>query len=103
MERSNVSSLFVPIIQVSWAFASVAFFCALGQKVTDRFGVFNTELYRSEWYIVEVKMQRMLLIFMLDSQRPVYIQGNGHILCIRENFKKVDDDNEFCKFISIHF
>lgn len=40
---------------------------------------------------------------MLDSQRPVYIQGNGHILCIRENFKKVGDDNEFCKFISIHF
>lgn len=84
-----MSSVFAASIQVFWAFASSGFFCELGGMVTDQFGKFNTKLAQCHWYSYPIKIQRMLLIFMVDTQQPVFIEGYGHIICIRENFKKV--------------
>lgn len=71
------------------SFALVYFLCELGQMVTNRFGVFNTELYRCHWYFFPIKIQRMLMIFMLDTQQPVFIKSSGNIMCTCEVFKKV--------------
>lgn len=45
----------------------------------------------------------MLVIFISDAQRPVFIHGYGHILCIRENFKKVHDNIRFDKKLELRF
>lgn len=34
-------------------------------------------------------MQRLYLIFILNSQQPTHIRGYGGILCTRDNFKMV--------------
>lgn len=77
------------IVLVSCSFCLIFFLCELGQKVTDQFAKFNTELYQSEWYLFPIGVQQMLATFMLDTQQPVFIRGSGNILCTREVFKKV--------------
>lgn len=77
------------IIFVLCSFVLIYLLCELGQKVTDRFGVFHTELYQCHWYCFSIEIQRMLAIFLLDTQQPVFIHSSGDILCTREVFKKV--------------
>ena len=95
-----MSRLFTPFLQMFWIFATIAFFCEMGEMVTDQFEKFNTKLYQCDWYLFPIEVQRMLVIFMSDTQKPVFIHGYGNILCIRENFKKVNDS---AIFSSIHF
>lgn len=92
VDSLELSALLVPLIEVFWAFAGVAFFCELGEMMTHQFDKFNKKLYENcDWHLLPIKMQRTLVIFMSDTQKPVHIQGYGHIRCIRENFKKVED------------
>lgn len=63
--------------------------CELGQKVTSYFGAFNTELCRCHWYFFPMKVQRMLVVFISDTQQPVFIKSSGNILYTRKVLKKV--------------
>lgn len=78
----------------NWIFLSLVciyFLFNSGENVTNQFETFNHELYQSDWYLFPDEMQKMFVIFMSYSQRPVTIQGYGHNLaqCSRETFKEV--------------
>lgn len=78
-----------PISLVLCSFTLIYLLCELGEKVTSCFGVFNVELYRCHWYLFPIEVQRMLVIFMSDTQQPIFIRSYGNIMCTRKVFKKV--------------
>lgn len=102
-----------PFVQLVWSFGFIACFCEMGElviqhsanhkriicswihityfylKVTHQFIRFNAKLCQCDWYLFPIGIQRMLVIFMSDTQQPVSIQGYGNIQCKRENFKTV--------------
>lgn len=72
-----------------WAFAFDSLICELGQRVTNRYEAYGDELCKCDWYSLPVKLQRLYLIFLLDTQQPKRIQSYGGIVCSRKTFKKV--------------
>lgn len=70
-------------------FAYLYMFCELGEKVSKQFEMFDDALSQCNWYAFPLKIQRILIIFMANSQDPAFLRGYGNILCTRETFKKV--------------
>lgn len=75
--------------EMFWSFAMCAFFCEFGAMVTEQFDVFDDEIYFCNWYLLPIKMQKMHLIFIQNTQEPAVIRGYANIRCTREIFKMV--------------
>lgn len=54
-----------------------------------QFRMFNEELWQRDWYLFPIELQRMLVIFMLDTEQSMIIRGYGNIKCTRDAFKGV--------------
>lgn len=80
--------LFISLI-LPWTFGLNMTICEPGQRVTDQFNHFREEVVRCEWNNLSIKMRRMYLIFLTDSQQPKHIRSYGGILCTRNTFKQV--------------
>lgn len=65
--------------------------CEFGGMMTDRFEAFNHNLCQCKWYLYTAELQRLYLLFVVNTQHPVIIRGYGNIICTRETFKKVTD------------
>lgn len=61
----------------------------MGEMVCHQFNAFNEQLCQTDWYAFPIEVQRMLVIFMLDTEQPALIRGFGNIKCTREAFKNV--------------
>lgn len=72
-----------------WSFAICGFYCEFGEMVTHQFHLFDDEIYRCNWYLLPVRLQKMHLIFMQNTQQPTIIRGYPNIWCTREIFKMV--------------
>lgn len=79
----------VPLTELTWAFAMIAFYCEFSQIMCDEFDLFNEELQNLDWHLFSVDMQRIFLMFILDTQQSTVVRGYGNILCTRETFKEV--------------
>lgn len=88
-DNSNTAELILPIIMVGWSFTIIFFYCHFGAMVCNQFSNFDDELCQCHWYLFPVEVQKLLLIFMSDSQQSTYIRGYGGILCTRDSFKNV--------------
>ena len=77
------------LVVVSWAFVMIYLYCEFGEMVTLQFNTFHELLCQCEWYRFPIDVQRMLVIFMLDTQQPASIRGYGNIECTRDAFKNV--------------
>lgn len=88
-DHLNQIAIIIMLLFVAEVFAFIFFACELGERISDRFDVFNAELSRCDWNLLSIKMQRMYLIFLLSTQQPVHIKCYGDIVCTRETFKEV--------------
>lgn len=79
----------MPCTELAWAFVMISFYCEFSEMVCDEFEQFNEELHRYEWYLIPMEMQRIYLIFLLDTQQLTVVRGYGNILCTRVTFKAV--------------
>lgn len=86
---ATATELISPLVLASWSFASVFLYCEFGASVTTEFAKFDDELYQSKWYSLPVEIQKMMMIFIASTQKPVFIRGFCNIVCIRDSFKKV--------------
>lgn len=75
--------------EMFWSFAIVAFYCEFGEMVTSEFECYYAEMCRCDWHSLPIKIQKMHLVFMLNTQQPTIIQGYPRIWCTREIFKAV--------------
>lgn len=74
---------------MAYSFGVIFVECEFGEMITYKFDTFNEELCESRWYLFSNEMQRMILIFISNTQQPVYIRGYGNIVCARDAFKQV--------------
>ena len=77
------------IIEMIWSFFAIFIFCECGNMVTNRFDKFHGELWQCDWYLFEIELQQIYLMFMTNAQQSAMIKGHANILCTRETFKKV--------------
>ena len=61
----------------------------MGQNVSNQFNKLGDEIYKCDWYLFPHKLQRMLVIIMINAQEPVSIRGFGNVVCTRDSFKQV--------------
>lgn len=85
---SNSTKLISPLLLASWSFGPVYIYCEFGTAVTTEFAKFDDELYQCKWYSYSIEIQKMMLIFIAETQDPVFIRGFCNIVCIRDSFKK---------------
>lgn len=76
-----------------WSNGQILLICELGQRLTNRFFEIDDEIFCSNWYTLPVDVQKMLLILVNGTQRPIVISGIGNTECTREGFKSVSDSN----------
>lgn len=72
-----------------WAIILVFFSCEIGQRFTDAYEEIDDKIESFDWYLLPMKIQRMLLILMVNTQQVVYIECFGSMACGRDTFKKV--------------
>lgn len=87
--ENDPAVMVVPIFLVFWAFTFIFLYCELGKAVTDEFINFDEDLCQCKWYLLSADIQRMMIIFMNDSQQPVLLHGFGNFTCTRDSFKNV--------------
>lgn len=56
--------------------------------VTHQFDLLNTDFWQLNWYLFPSKLQRMLIIFLSDIERPTIIRGYANTEFTREEFKR---------------
>lgn len=87
---SDPIALVITLFMSFWSFMAILGFCLLGEIVTIQFDRFNETLCtNTNWYLLPIEMQRMLVVFIAFAQHSVIIRGSGQIVCRLEAFKKV--------------
>lgn len=81
-----------------WGFFSVFFFCECGTILTAKFATFDYELWQCDWYLFPYEMQRILTLFMSNTQNPATLFSYGNFECTRDTFKRV-----ICLFFRLSF
>lgn len=97
---NSTVDLIRPIFLLLSCFVQIFLICDFGHKVCNQFIALEDSIYRINWYLLPIDLQRFLLIIMIASQKSVEIRGFGNISCTRETFKKVNFNKEL---ISIQF
>lgn len=88
-ERLNLIEWIHPVTLFFFTIIIIFLLCELCEMVTSQFRMLNVKLCQRKWYLFPIEVQRMLVIFISDTQQPVYIRGFGNISCTRQTFKKV--------------
>lgn len=110
-DNSTTMELISPLILIFWSFASVSMYCEFGTAVTDEFARFSDELCQCAWYSLPNGIQKMLVIFIAETQEPIIVRGFCNIMCTRQTFKTVNNfilinhhqRSNFFKFPAIFF
>lgn len=72
-----------------WAVGIVFAACELGQRFSNAFEEVDDVVSQMDWYLLPIKIKRMLITVMIHSQRPCAVEFFGSISCSREQFKSV--------------
>lgn len=67
--------------------------CLFGDGVTSQLELINYSIKQTSWNVFPLETQKHLIIMLINSQRPVYIQGFMNTKCTREVLAKVDFHN----------
>lgn len=69
----------------------VFFSCEIGQRFSDAYKEIDDKIDEFNWYLMLMKIQRILPIIMINTQQPIFIECFGSSTCSRETFKKVNE------------
>lgn len=72
-----------------WAFGMVFFASEIIQRFSNAYEEIDNEIGQLDWYLLPMKIQRMLPTIMANTQQPTCIKCFGSSTCSRETFKKV--------------
>lgn len=74
---------------ILWIFVIILITTEFGERVTFQFERFGVEFEQCKWNNLPIEMQRIYLIFLLDTQQPQNIQSFGGIPCTRKTLEQV--------------
>lgn len=95
--ENNTLVLLVSFLYGLWAFILVFSCCELGQQFSNGFQSLEDKFYRIKWYLMPIGIQKLLPIFMLQTQNTFVVKFFGSYMCSREQFKKVWRDQKISK------
>lgn len=81
--------LFESVFCGFWALNLVFAACEFGERFTGAYNKINDEINEIDWYLMKIETIRMLVIVMINSQKPLEIQFFGSISCNRYQFQRV--------------
>lgn len=84
-----MKDLILPLPMMFWSFAQIFLFCELGERLTEQFDEIDKEILNIEWYTFPTDVQKVILMVMNATKRPVMLCGIGSIRCTRMGFKDV--------------
>lgn len=61
---------------IFWSLVAIFVVCELGERTTAGFDSFNETFYQCEWYLFPTEIERMLLIVILDAQKPGLVHND---------------------------
>lgn len=100
-DDSNLTEILILSMALSWGFTLIFVICEPGEYVTKHFFAFGEEFEQCDWYMLPIKLRRLYLIFLLDTQQSIHIECYGRILCTRDTLKKVIKFLLWCRINSI--
>lgn len=74
------------------ALGLVFFTCDFPQRFTSECDRVNDVTDQFNWYSFPNEVQHMLPMIILITQQPISIECFGSVMCSRDTFKKVSDD-----------
>lgn len=86
---ANPTEIVILSVTLSSTFTYMLMICEPGEHVTKHFDSFGEEFEQCYWHLLPIFARRLYLIFLLDSQKMVYIECYGRISCTRDTLKKV--------------
>lgn len=69
--------------------ASIFLYCFFGKLATESYLAMADSLYETNWFKLSNSMQKMFLLMIEQSQRPIYYHGFGLVIMNLETFTKV--------------
>lgn len=85
----NTVELFESTVYGCCAFTEILFTSEIGQIFGDRFEEINIKIDELDWYLLPMKIQRMLPTAMINMQESTLITCFGTLTCSRETMKMV--------------
>lgn len=85
----NYKEIVFPVPMMFAAFLQIFFLCELGERITHQYNEIDEEICRMKWYLLPIRMQKILPTIMIGTQTPVMLAGFGNMRCTREDFKTV--------------
>lgn len=73
----------------SWIFGFVFILCEIGQRLTDAIYAIVYEFEQLKWYLLPIKIQRILPIILMNAQKPMTMGCFGIVVGDRNQFKQV--------------
>lgn len=67
--------------------------CELGQRLNNAFDRINLTIDRFNWYLFPNEVKCMLPMIIVLAQQPVSLECYGSIVCTRDVFKDVCNDD----------
>lgn len=92
--HSNIFDLLYVIMYLICTLGQLFLFCHFGNQLTDTFGTIYDTFYQCDWYLMPLKIQKIMPTILNAAQEPVFLRGFGNITCTREMFKKVFTDRQ---------
>lgn len=88
-EKASLVEILFSLIMAMWILEALFFFCEFGERVSTQFDLFGEELQRCDWYTLPIEIQKIFLLFSLDTLQEKNIKCYFNILSNRRTFKKV--------------
>lgn len=88
-DNQSILDVVLSVAILLWAFAFNLLMCEPGQRVTNQYARIGDELSTCDWHLFPIQLQRLYLIFFMNTQQPVHIQCFSGITSSRETLKKV--------------
>lgn len=86
-------SLLLLILSGIFALTLVSIACELGQRLNNAFDRINLTIDRFNWYLLPNEVKRVLPVVIVIAQQPVSLKCYGSIVCTRDVFKDVCNDD----------
>lgn len=88
-ENSKMIDIITNSVIAVLTFIFIFIACEPGERVSEAFEQLNDELIQCDWHLLPTEIQRLYLIFLVNTQQSINFQCYGGILCTRDTSKNV--------------
>lgn len=87
--QNNFTALAYRFFELFISFALLFLCCELADQISSEFEGFHGRVDAMNWYLLPLKVQKLLPLIMQYSQQPVEYECLGCLISNRDTFKKV--------------